>query len=318
MRLGMMVRSDQGGLGNQTFEMWRHLKPEVTVNVNFSRLADAMPQGYWQYPGAIETTWKGVGFNFDNPVALDALKTCDVILSVETFYDLRVPQLGVPAVLYINAELFRGYGSPTYWAPTDWLLGSLPDETRVVPFPVATDRPYKRGYGFMHVAGRNSSYDRNGTQAAAAAVRRLGKILQMTHQVDMPSVQGARQLGAVDHYWDAYAHGHVLVIPRRYGGMCLPVQEALAAGLTVVMTDQSPNERWPVLRISGTETTVNTVAKFPIPAMDVDVDALTEALCTINDWAADNQQAQRDWVEANSWDTLISVWQAALADVANS
>jgi len=312
----MLVRSDQGGLGNQTHEIWRHLKPAVTVNVNFSRLPDAMRQNYWQYPDSIETTWKGVGFNFDNPRAFSELLTCDVIFSVETFYDLRLARQRVPMVLYINAELFRGYGSPTYWAPTEWLLDQLPNGTRVVPFPVATDRPYKKGRGLMHVAGRNTSYDRNGTRAAGLAARRLGQRLQMTHQVDMPTVQGATQLGAVEHYWDAYQHGHVLVMPRRYGGMSLPVQEALAAGLTVVMTEISPNDRWPVRLVPGDYSTVRTVAQFPIPVCDVDHDALVDALRGIDDWAYDNQQRQADWIEANSWDTLAPVWRSALEEAA--
>lgn len=320
VKVGMIVRSDQGGLGNQTHEIWRHVRPDVTVNVNFSRLPDAMPQGYWRYPGAVETTWKGVGFPFDHRGAFQLLLTCDVIFSVETFYDLRLMQhpQAPPGVLYVNPELFRGYGAPTYWAPTPWLVDELPAGTRVVPFPVATDRPYKKGRGFMHVGGRNTSFDRNGTRAAARAVRHTGELLQLTHQVDMPTMQGAVQLGTVEHYWDAYAHGDVLVMPRRYGGMSLPVQEALAAGLTVVMTDQSPNEQWPVMLVDGNVSTVRTVAKFPIPAMDADHDALVAACRDARDWGRDNAQAQADWVEAHSWDTLLPVWQAALEDAANS
>ena len=312
----MIVRSDQGGLGNQTYEIWRHLKPAVTVNVNFCRLPDAMPQNYWAYPNSIETTWKGVGFPFDNEKAFKALLTCDLIFSVETFYDLRLPKQRIPMVLYVNAELFRGYGAPTYWAPTDWLLDKLPDETRVVPFPVALDRPYKKGRGLMHVAGRNTSYDRNGTRAAGLAARRVRTVLKMTHQVDMPTVPGTTQCGSFAHYWDAYQLGHVLVMPRRYGGMSLPVQEALAAGLAVVMTDTSPNDRWPVRLVSGKHTTVRTVAKYPIPVCDVDHEALVDALRDIDDWAAANEPRRVEWLEANSWDALLPVWQQALEDAA--
>jgi hypothetical protein len=275
-----------------------------------------LPQNYWHYPGAVRTTWKGVGFQFDNRSAFQLLQTCDLIFSVETFYDLRLAQQNIPMVLYVNPELFRGYGSPTYWAPTDWLVDQLPEGTRVVPFPVATDRPYRKGTGFLHVAGRNAAYDRNGTRPAAAAVRRLGEPLKLAHQIDMPSVRGTRRMGATEHYWDLYAAGGTLVMPRRYGGMCLPVQEALAAGLNVVMTDIEPNSRWPVMRIPGKRTQVKTVANFPIPAIDVDVEALTEGLRNIEEWAIENEPARVAWVEANSWDTLTPMWRQALEDAA--
>ncbi len=240
LRFGLIVRCDDTGIGNQTWEIWRHLHPQVTVAVDFSRLPDHLPQHRDRYiahrasPELVWTTWKGVGFPFDNPRAVKVLKTCDVVFSIETFYDLRLPDEIKAGVLYVNPELFRGYGAPTYWAPTSWLLDELPEGIRVVPFPVATDRPWRMGEGFLHVAGRNASYDRNGTRPAADAVRQLGHMLQMVHQVDMPSIQGARQLGAVANYWDLYTHGDTLVMPRRYGGLCLPVQEALAAGLAVV------------------------------------------------------------------------------------
>ena len=126
MRLGMIVRADDGGIGNQTHEIWRHLNPDVTVAVDFSRLSDAMPQHYDRYPDATWTTWRGVGFPFDNKAAFRALETCDVVFSVETFYDMRLASTKTPLVLYVNPELFRGYGSATYWAPTPWLLGNLP------------------------------------------------------------------------------------------------------------------------------------------------------------------------------------------------
>ena len=226
----MIARCDDTGLGTQTWEIWRHLKPAVTVVVDYDRLPNHLTQHRDRYPDALFTTWKGVGEQFDSTRVLPALQTCDVVFSVETFYDLRLSDMMKAAVLYVNPELFRGYGSPTYWAPTPWLLDRLPDGTRMVPFPVAADRPFRRGEGFLHVAGRNASYDRNGTRPAAEAVKRIGQFLRMLHQVDMPSIQGAIQLGAEDNYWDVYSHGDVLVMPRRYGGMCPPCRKRSPPG----------------------------------------------------------------------------------------
>jgi glycosyltransferase involved in cell wall biosynthesis len=41
---------------------------------------------------------------------------------------------------------------------------------------------------------------------------------------------------------ELYASFDVLILPRRYGGLCLPMSEALASGLPVIMSNTSPND----------------------------------------------------------------------------
>jgi glycosyltransferase involved in cell wall biosynthesis len=48
---------------------------------------------------------------------------------------------------------------------------------------------------------------------------------------------------------ELYTRVDALILPRRYGGLCLPMNEALLSGLPVIMPDCSPNndvlpERW--------------------------------------------------------------------------
>lgn len=45
------------------------------------------------------------------------------------------------------------------------------------------------------------------------------------------------------NYYDNY-DGGVLVLPRKYGGLCLPINEAIASGMPVIATDISPNNTW--------------------------------------------------------------------------
>jgi glycosyltransferase involved in cell wall biosynthesis len=40
---------------------------------------------------------------------------------------------------------------------------------------------------------------------------------------------------------DLYKEGDLYILPRRYGGLCLPMQEALSTGIPVFMPDISPN-----------------------------------------------------------------------------
>src|SRR5690606_2061207 len=42
---------------------------------------------------------------------------------------------------------------------------------------------------------------------------------------------------------ELYKDFDAMILPRRYGGLCLPMNEALCSGLPVIMTDISPNNR---------------------------------------------------------------------------
>ena len=47
---------------------------------------------------------------------------------------------------------------------------------------------------------------------------------------------------APDDQWRLYAGFNALIMPRRYGGLCLPMNEALTSGLPVIMSNTSPND----------------------------------------------------------------------------
>lgn len=42
---------------------------------------------------------------------------------------------------------------------------------------------------------------------------------------------------------ELYRWYDAMILPRRYAGACLPMNEALAAGLPVIMTDTDPNNK---------------------------------------------------------------------------
>ena len=69
-------------------------------------------------------------------------------------------------------------------------------------------------------------------------------LAQLDHHDIPDNVELVVETGDVNKYWDLYRQGDVLVMPRRFGGLCLPAQEALGAGMPVVMPDIDPNNRW--------------------------------------------------------------------------
>ncbi len=315
--VGLIVRCDDTGLGVQTHEMWRHLRPDVTVVVDMSKLRRHAPQHTNRYPGAIVTTWGGVNKKFDSRTALSSLGMCDVIITAETWYDTQIAALPGVSVLYLNPELYGGEPADVYWTPTSWRLASTPAETITVPLPVATDRPYRRGTGLLHVAGKQAAADRNGSATAIKAARAAGVPLTVTYQeTRVSSTLGVRSIPATENYWDLYQHGDVLLLPRRYGGLSLPVQEAMAAGLAVIMTDIEPNTAtWPVYPVGAVASHKVMVPAGPVRCYDPDPKILVGALRTMDDWKAEYQERSAQWAAANSWDSLLPIWEERISDL---
>jgi glycosyltransferase involved in cell wall biosynthesis len=126
-------------------------------------------------------------------------------------------------------------------------------------------RPITKAHTFLHVVGRAAAHDRNGTLTVIEAAKHVksdavikmhfqgeqGIGHQVTHKLGdyQQAVESAQAAGArieisvsdYDDYQDVYREGDVLLLPRRYGGNCLPMNEALSCGMPVVMTNVSPN-----------------------------------------------------------------------------
>lgn len=336
MKLGMLVRAEDRGLGIQSWEAWRHLSPDVTVVVDMGELSRGWCQHFDRYPGAVRAPFDG--HRLDD-VAFDALRDVDVILSFETLYDWRLTQLGPATVVQVNPEFYKHGVDPSlphptsWWAPTPWLLDRLPPErTRLVPVPVALDRwpdpvaasPSVGPLRVLHVAGKPAHLDRNGTTALQEALRQVRSDVVVTVRAQTP-IAGPRRLPPnvelrVEHrnepaYWRLYDDQHVLVMPRRYGGLCLPVQEAMAAALGVVMPETAPNPWWPVYL---TPADRGPTVKMPCGQVQLGtprrgtIAGAIDALADRRDLLALWQGKSRAWAMAHSWSALLGTYQAEL------
>jgi hypothetical protein len=105
------------------------------------------------------------------------------------------------------------------------------------------------------------------------------------------------------------------VMPRRYGGLCLPAQEAMGAGLAVAMSDTSPNtDDWPAVgmpcrpagHIQCQAGAVDLVQVMP-QAIAAMLDQLTDP-----ELLAAHQTAARQWAFAHSWRALLPTWRDEL------
>lgn len=269
MRLGFWgARANNAGLGTQALEFWRHVRPEATALVDYSHIDGkvSFPDRYAGDPGV--THFHGAPSDREIETWLDT-EQLDCVVTMETPYNPHLYTAcrarGVATFCQYNFEFLRylqpgGEGLPlpdVLMAPTPWCVDRVQAQlgrrawVRYLPVPVATDRfparPARRVRRFLHIGGYKLHADRNGTEALLRAIPQVkAQDIEFTifsqHEVphlDDPRVQVC--CSNLLHYWDLYQHGDCLLLPRRYGGLCLPAQEAAAAGLVLVMPDCLPN-----------------------------------------------------------------------------
>lgn len=259
-RLGVIARCDDGGLGVQTVEYVRHLKPDAVMLV----MVDP-PRGVPR-PGRIgDLAVPEVRIVNDPPLGADRsewalfIASVDVVFTAETWYHPDVPamceQAGVRLVVHANPELWqRPRARVETWVPTAWEFDRMPDGTMVVPMPVDRDRlapaPLLSRDGrvrrVLHISAP-AMLDRNGTDLIEQAIGRCTAdftlVVAGPRRPDSVTRDGrvtVEPVERVDDYARLYDNVDALVLPRRYGGLCLPMQEAASRGLPIVSLDLEP------------------------------------------------------------------------------
>lgn len=283
MRLGLVARADNTGLGNQTWEFYRHMKPAKTMVVDISAY-----NGNKQFPERYPhnaTFVKGFPNQGDIREFLDGL---DVVFFAETPYNYAfysiAREMGVKTAVQYNYEFFDWFAHPDYpkpdllIAPSRWHYAEVqkwaddnnvrhvylhcPVDRQKLPFNVRTQA--KR---FLHMAGKPAAYDRNGTETVIDASKYVTSDVEIILHFQGEQGLGHQATNTIEdyrkrieqngnpeiikfqqyepeNYQDVYTDFDVLLLPRRYGGNCLPLNEALSTGMIVFMPDISPNDHW--------------------------------------------------------------------------
>lgn len=278
MRLGLIARSDNTGLGQQTYGVYKYLEPSKTMVVDISQynLNQQHPE---RYPDGIFI--KGFPSNGDLRSFLEDL---DCVFVAESPYNYQLyaiaKEMGVKVATQYNYEFFDWFVNPNYpvpdmlIAPTTWHYEEVDDfciergiEHTLLRVPndyeMLRKRTIRKAKRFLHTAGKPAALDRNGTFSfidASVKLRDLNIELiihfqgdqglkhQATNTIDDYRRYAEENNAPVqfiqkdfENYADVYELGDVLVLPRRYGGNCLPMNEALVTGMPVIMTDIEPN-----------------------------------------------------------------------------
>lgn len=347
MKIGLIARAEARGLGHMTMEFARHVPIERTLLVRPQAAHDAHLHQHreWFAEDAIRVDhWTGT---IDEPTMRRFLDGLDVVYSAETFYDWRMcdlaRELGVRTVCHLMPEYFKHAGvsrrfpadlpaPDRWWNPTCWRQEFLPPDTEIVPVPVALDRfePQRdeaRGpVRWLHVVGSRAAADRNGTRVFLDAVRHLRTeqtvILRSQSEAFYPTGPTGRKVhieveyADLPDYWDLYHDADALVLPRRYGGLSLVAQEAMAAGLALVMPGVEPqSSTWPIVPIDAPFENAITTSAGSIPICAPDAKDLAATL----DWlgchrgSLDRERVRsREYAESISWERMLPVYMERL------
>lgn len=344
MKVGLIARAEDRGLGNMTWDFYRHVHPDRTLVVDMGDLARGFAPHLDRYPDGLVVGFDGHRWS-DEAAVRDWLAGLDVVYTAETFYDWRTVvwarEAGVATVVHSMPEFYRHNTDPTlrpptrWWLPTGWRSYQYPeDRTHVVPVPVDLDAAprhdprYAGPVRFLHVGGHPAMNDRNGTTIMRRAVSMMREPCEVTMAVQASRMQPVRrrppgvvvrsQIGSLPDRWDLYRDHDALVLPRRYGGLCLPVQEALASGLAVVMTGCAPNpETWPILPLPADPGPAMKVAPGLMDTRSVNPRVLAVALDSLAarpPALAQLQAMAREWADGHSWDALLPEYLTRLEE----
>lgn len=272
-RLGIIARADLTGLGVQSRNWVRLLNPHKIIVIN-SKPFNKNEQNFDWYAGR-RNAFRVDGFIKQHEINA-ILNDIDILLTFEVPYSyelLRVARnRGIKTIIQNNWEFTDYLQNPTLPLPdllvnhSYWHLDEQkqkwPQITEYCATPVFIedydnimlhnmDRNEERRR-YLHIAGRHTYEDRNGTKDLLAAMKLIPKgiydfdlvIKTQTSHVD--EIDDDRVIidttMPVDEK-ELYRDFDAVIMPRKYGGACLPMTEALAAGLPVIMTDVEPNNK---------------------------------------------------------------------------
>jgi hypothetical protein len=268
VRLGIIARSDNTGLGNQTRELVKMLNPSKILLINSSHFNGNEQHPEWYSGYNVTTTKKGMASKEEAYEFLDGL---DVVISCEIFYNNSFVTMAkkrkVKTILQYNYE-FLDYlvnsevdlpdvlVAPSVWNFED-VEQRFSDRSKVVHLPPPTSvelfsnasktNKSKIHKKILHIGGKAAVKDRNGTNTVVEMLKYSNAdyelVIKSQTPLDIPCDDPRLTIdtSSPDSRESLYEGYDAMILPRRYAGLCLPMNEALLSSLPVFMTNISPN-----------------------------------------------------------------------------
>jgi glycosyltransferase involved in cell wall biosynthesis len=268
MTLGIIARSDNTGLGNQTRELVKMLNPDKILLIDSQHFNGNEQHPEWYKDYNVTTTLSGFPTKQE---LIEFLRNIDVVLSCETFYRQDflhyAKRRGIKTILQYNFEFLLNMSVPeaelpdVLLAPSLWNIDQIEKmvdgRCKVIHLPPPTDSTLfenvrqnnmsKDHNRLLHVGGKFAAKDRNGTETVLQMLKyskasyELVITTQKFPELDLKDSRVTVNNSNPENREELYNGFDAMLLPRRYAGLCLPMNEALISGLPVFMTDISPN-----------------------------------------------------------------------------
>lgn len=271
-KLGIVVFSSHTGLGYQSHRLTQFLKPERILlidNSSFTKNTDQHPEWYEGFVG-----YKIKGFPTRQAVIkfVDGLTHLYIIENPLNWFLVQYAQgRGVKVYIASNYEFCDNlihshlpwpdkFLMPSYWMVEEMEKKYGKNRVEYLPPPIFPQfftksrdeniaREGKRR--FLHIIGTLAAKDRNGTLVLLESLKYAKQDFELVIQTQHPlpaeyETNDHRvkfKIGSEPDVEEMYRDYDAMILPRRFGGLCLPVQEALISALPVIMPDISPNNK---------------------------------------------------------------------------
>lgn len=298
---GAVVFAVESGLGRQAKQFYDHGIFDIALIQKHSSYKEH-PE--W-YPNRVD--------NFEQ-----LLNKCTEIWFFETPFDwkyiIRARERGVKTVL---VAMYECTNSPLPYFP-DVILGGSVLETEFfgakhINVPVPDEivwKERKKALTFVHNAGHGGLHGRNGTKELLKAMEYVKSPIKLIirSQFDNFNSNDPRvEIRVGDFpYETLFSEGDVFVYPDKFGGSCLPLQEAFASGMVIMASNRHPSNLWlpnePLIPIKGYQK-LKIYREFDAAIVDpVDI------ANTIDGWYDKDiskfSKLGKEWGVLNSWANL--------------
>ena len=305
---GAVVFAVESGLGRQAKQFYDHGIFDVAL---IQKHSSYIEHPEW-YPNRVKT--------YD-----ELLDKCSEIWFFETPFEwryiIKARERGVKTVLVAMYECTQ---SPLPYYP-DVILGGSVLETEFfgakhINVPVPDEIQWKKRTSanvFIHNSGHGGLHGRNGTKELLQAMEFVKSPIKLiirtqfdTFKTNDPRVE----IRVGDFPYDTlFSEGDVFVYPDKFGGSCLPLQEAFASGMMIMASNRHPSNLWlpnePLIPIQG-YSKLRIYRDFDAAIVDP-----KDIAQTIDAWYGKDitkfSLQGKQWAKLNSWKNLKKQYEEA-------
>lgn len=270
VKVGIIAFANFGGLGIQTRRLIKMIEPYRVLVIDSTPFSKNKEQDFKWFKPYNHFITSGFPRNHELIRFVEDLTHVLVCENPYNFYLLHLCwEKGIKTFVQSNYEFCENLNNPhlplpsMFLMPSYWKIAEMKrkfGENRVQYLPPPIDKKELAGISemnikrkgkkrFLHVVGTLAFKDRNGTADVLNAMKfsKEDYELVITSQHELPDRYMLKDprltydIGNKKNNSDLYKDFDALILPRRYGGLSLVVNEALMCGLPVIMTDVSPN-----------------------------------------------------------------------------